>query len=183
MQPDDGRDDAGRFTSGNRFWKARSSHGANPKFDNAEDLWDACCEYFEWVAQNPLLEQKGFAFQGTVTKEDFTKMRAMTIGAMCLFLDVTHKQWIEWRKTRPDLSEVITRAEAVIYAQKFEGAAADLLNSNIIARELGLADKQEHTGKDGGAIETKDVSLTETARRMAFIFAKAMQDEPDDDAT
>lgn len=42
---------------------------------------------------------------------------------------------------------------------------------------------QEHVGKDGGAIETKDVSLTETARRMAFIFAKAMQDEPDDDAT
>nr|WP_261640834.1 DNA-packaging protein [Erwinia mallotivora] len=35
------------------------------------------------------------------------------------------------------------RAEQIIYNQKFTGAAADLLNANIIARELGLADKRE----------------------------------------
>ena len=44
--------------------------------------------------------------------------------------------------------------EEIIYNQKFTGAAADLLNPNIIARELGLADKQqnEHTGVDGKPI-------------------------------
>ena len=67
----------------------------------------------------------------------------MTIGGLCIFLDVSHDTWIEWRKTRADLSEVITRVESIIYEQKFTGAAADLLNSNIIARELGLADRSE----------------------------------------
>ena len=31
----------------------------------------------------------------------------------------------------------------IIYTQKFEGSAAGLLNPNIIARDLGLNDKQE----------------------------------------
>lgn len=40
---------------GNRFWEARSSHGRNPKFESPEALWAACCEYFEWADDNPLL--------------------------------------------------------------------------------------------------------------------------------
>ena len=72
----------------------------------------------------------------------------MTIGALCMFLDVTHKQWIEWRKDRADLSEVMAWAENVIYRQKFEGASADMLNPNIIARDLGLADKKDLSSSD-----------------------------------
>ncbi len=63
----------------------------------------------------------------------------------------------------------------MIFVQKFEGAAADLLNANIISRELGLADRQEHTGKDGGAIETRDVSNVEIARRIAFLLATGIE--------
>lgn len=136
-------EETGRFLPGNRFWEARSSHGAKPKFEKAEDLWSACCEYFEWVEENPLYETKGFAFQGVVTKETFPKMRAMTIAGLCMFLDISVETWTTWRKERADLSDVITRAEAVIFQQKFSGAAADLLNANIIARDLGLSDKQE----------------------------------------
>ena len=145
------RDEAGRFMPGNRFWEARSSAGPKPKFDNPDDLWDACAEYFDWVAENPLYEIKGFAFQGTVTKETFPKMRAMTIGGLCLFIDITERQWRDWRESRPDLLPIITRAEAIIYEQKFTGAAADLLNPNIIARELGLKDtsKLEGPGENG----------------------------------
>lgn len=170
------RNKAGQFAAGNRFWTARSSHGAKPKFADGESLWAACVEYFEWNEDNPLQETKGFAYQGEVTKATFPKMRAMTVGGLCLFLDISHDTWIEWRKTRSDLSEVITRVEAVIFKQKFEGASADLLNGNIISRELGLADKSEITGKDGGAIETKDTSMTEVARRLAFVLASAVEE-------
>lgn len=81
-------------------------------------------------------------------------MRAMTLTGLCLFLDITDETWRAFRG-REDLSGVVTQAEKVIYAQKFSGAAADLLNANIIARDLGLRDKQEHevTGRDGGAIQ------------------------------
>jgi hypothetical protein len=128
---------------GNRFWEARSSHGANPKFEHPSDLWDACLEYFEWVESNPLYEDKLVTFQGAATHEPVAKMRAMTIGGLCVFLDIDETSWRGWRESREDLIPVIARVERIIRAQKFEGASADLLNANIIARDLGLADKQE----------------------------------------
>ncbi len=54
-----------------------------------------------------------------------------------------------------DLSEIVAKAEEVIYSQKFAGAAADLLNANIISRDLGLADKTDHTSSDGSLAPTR----------------------------
>ena len=150
------RDEAGRFLPGNRLWEARSSAGPKPQFADAESLWAACIEYFEWVEANPLHEAKAFAYEGAVTVEPLPKMRAMTIGALCVFLDITERSWRIWRDERPDLLPVITRVEAIIRAQKFEGASAGLLDPRIIARDLGLADRQELTGRDGGPIRTED---------------------------
>lgn len=69
-------------------------------------------------------------------------MRAMTIQGLCLFLDISEVTWRDWR-TKEDFSFIVSQIERVIYQQKLTGAAADLLNSNIIARELGLSDKKE----------------------------------------
>ena len=140
------RDENGRFTIGNRFWESRSSAGPKPKFSEPEALWRACVEYFEWVDDNPLWEMRAFAYQGVVKQEPVAKMRAMTIGGLCVFLDIDETTWRDWKENRPDLSPIITRVESVIRNQKFTGAAADLLNANIIARDLGLADKQDVTG-------------------------------------
>jgi hypothetical protein len=147
---------------GNRFWEMRSSHGRKPIFTNPEDLWSACCEYFEWVEENPLWEAKLTSYQGVNTIETIPKMRAMTIDGLCIFLDVDRQTWNNYRG-RKDFFGVVTRVEQIIRDQKFTGAAAELLNPNIIARDLGLRDKQEHehTGKDGGPIKTKRVELTE----------------------
>lgn len=134
----------GRFLPGNRWWLARSSQGAKPKFEKPEALWEACLEYFAYVENNPLREEKVFHTDGRLTYASVTKMRAMTLDGLCVFLDVWYSTWDAWRDTRPDLSEVITRVEAIIREQKFSGAAADLLNPNIIARDLGLADKRDH---------------------------------------
>lgn len=148
---------------------ARSTCGAKPKFSGPDDLWSACCEYFEWVEDNPLYEDRLVTFQGSATHEPVAKMRAMTISGLCLFLDIAHETWREWHRSRPDLSEVLARAEAVIYQQKFSGAAADLLNASIIARDLGLADRSELTGAGGGPIKTEDVGGS--AKLEAFLSA------------
>lgn len=129
---------------GNQFWKARSKHGRDRLFESPAALWEACCEYFEWVEANPLYEMKAFAYQGVVVQEPVAKMRAMTMGGLCIFLDIDETTWREWRKSE-DFSPVVLRVDKVIYEQKFTGAAADLLNPNIIARDLGLADKQDVT--------------------------------------
>lgn len=127
---------------GNRFWEMRSSHGPDPKFKSGADLWSACCEYFEWVEDNPLTEMKAFHYQGEVTQEPMPKMRAMTLEGLYLFLDISRSTWFEWR-SRDDISNIVEKVEETIRSQKFAGAAADLLNANIIARDLGLADKQD----------------------------------------
>lgn len=127
---------------GNQFWKARSSHGRNPIFASPDDLWTACTEYFEWVEAHPLYEDKVTSFQGVNTHEPVAKMRAMTLDGICIFLDIARRTWDEYR-SREDFLPVVTRVEEIIRNQKFTGAAADLLNPNIIARDLGLADKTE----------------------------------------
>lgn len=137
---------------GNQFWKARTKHGRDKLFASSEDLWDACCEYFQWVEDHPLLEMKAFSYQGEVTQEPVAKMRAMTIGGLCLFLDITRETWGRWRKEK-GFSDIVTRAEEIIYYQKFTGAAADLLNANIIARDLGLREGHDHT-TGGEAIQS-----------------------------
>lgn len=153
------RDEAGRFLPGNRFWEARSSAGPKPKFTDPEALWGACCEYFAWTHDNPLYADQLVTFQGTAKHEPVAKMRAMTIAGLCLFLDIDETTWRDWKVSRPDLSPIITRAETVIYTQKFTGAAADLLNGNIIARELGLADKSEVSGAMSLTVSAEDAEL------------------------
>lgn len=127
---------------GNRFWEARSSHGRKPVFENPDQLWKACCEYFDWIESNPLYESKAFAFQGVVTQAAIPKMRAMTLSGLCLFIDISEDTWRLYR-AREDFIEVTMRAEKIIYDQKFSGAAADLLNANIIARDLGLKEQSQ----------------------------------------
>ncbi|MGJ4928135.1 DNA-packaging protein [Bradyrhizobium sp. HKCCYLS2038] len=144
---------------GNSFWQARSSHGRNPLFSSADELWAACCEYFDWVEANPLYETKAFSSKDGVQMADLPKMRAMTVSGLCIFLDISRETWGEYRK-REGFADICTRADEIIRTQKFQGAAAELLNPAIIARDLGLAEKSEHSGPNGGAIE-HEVSVIE----------------------
>lgn len=145
-----GKDPAtGRFTTGNRWWEARSSHGRNPKFETAEMLEDACLQYFEWNESNPLYKDQLVTFQGVASHEPVAQMRAMSLHGLCMFIGIARSTWDEWKKSRPDFSGVIAKVEDAVFRQKFEGASADLLNASIIARDLGLADKKDVVSSDG----------------------------------
>ena len=133
---------------GNKFWEARSKHGRDPLFKCSEDLWSGCLEYFEWNEDNPLWENKVTQYQGEVVDMPVAKMRAMTIAGLCIFLDITQDTWANYRN-KEDFFAVTKKAETIIYNQKFAGASADMLNANIIARDLGLADKKELAGSVG----------------------------------
>ena len=142
---------------GNKYWQFREKHGRDHKY-TPDSLWTEAVGYFEMIEENPLYEEKGFAFQGVVTKEKFEKMRAMTITGFCLFADICHVTWANY-KANQDFITVITRIEDIVYSQKFEGAAADLLNANIIARDLGLRDKSDVT-TDGQPIKQEPTTVT-----------------------
>lgn len=132
---------------GNRFWELRSKHGRDKLFATPQLLWEAAVEYFEYCEGNPLKEEKVFNYQGDIVRADIAKMRAMTLSGLCFYLKCNEGYFRTFKSQLPegeeDFNSVISEIEAVIYNQKFQGAAADLLNANIIARDLGLSDKSE----------------------------------------
>lgn len=148
---------------GNNYWQFRDKHGKNPKY-TPESLWNEAEKYFKWVESNPLWEEKLFAFQGKITRATTHKMRAMTSMAFCLFADICPNTWKSY-KEKEDYMPITTRIEGVIRSQKFEGAAAELLNPNIIARDLGLRDKVDTDVTSAGEkIELPQIYLPDNGR-------------------
>lgn len=138
-------------TKGNQFWKARAKHGRDKIFKTPELMLEAAFDYFAWVEDNPLT--KAIIYQGGVSASPEKLMRAMTIKGLCIYWGVNTQYLNDFignlnldEKVNQDFSSVISTIKEIIETQKFEGASAGLLNPNIIARDLGLADKKELSG-------------------------------------
>ena len=131
-----------QFKPLNSAWKARSSHGRKPLFASPGDLWDACCEYFQWVEDNPLQTVENVKFQGMGTLESVPLMRNMSEDGLTIFLDISSSAWWDY-KQKPDFLEVTDQVVKIIRSYKLDGAISGLFKENIIARELGLADKKD----------------------------------------
>jgi hypothetical protein len=123
---------------GNQYWRLAHDFKKPKKF-KPDEIIKKAIEYAIWCEENPLHELKVF---GTGVEIEVPKMRAMTAQGFCLFANLTTKTFYEYEKEEA-YCNIITRVKELFYTQKFEGAAADLLNPNIIARELGLKDTQE----------------------------------------
>ena len=154
---------------GNQFWKARSSHGRNPKFDDPKKLLSAIEEYFEHASNDYLEESKPHTHEGKAFHSETKKMVPFTEGRLCIFIGISDSTWLRY-KSDTKFKDVCDWAVSVCKEQKFAGAASGFFNTNIISRDLGLADKQELTGKDGADLMPAD----EAGRRIAFLLAKAM---------
>ena len=117
------------------------------------NLFYFCFEYFDWCEKHPLIE---IDFRGSkLERIELPKMRAMTMWGLCSFLHVNTVYFNQFEieikekkdEVSKDFSKVITHVRESITNQKFEGAAAGFLNPNIIARDLGLKDEQNHNIK------------------------------------
>lgn len=87
---------------------------------------------------------------------------------------------IEQKATLEELARSHTDLAMNTLAAVARGSESDAARvtaaSAILDRGYGKARQAiEHTGKDGGPIETVDLSDTEAARRIAFTLAKATQ--------
>lgn len=163
----------------NEFWKLRSKHGRDKLFATPELLWNAACEYFEWCESNPLKETKAFAYQGEITTTELPKMRAMTLSQLCFYLKCSESYFRTFKSIIKDEDKdfltVINEIESVIYNQKFQGASADLLNANIIARDLGLKDRSETDVTTKGESINKDVDLSGLSDKELIAYKKLQQ--------
>ena len=140
--------------------KTRTAKLGQFKYESPEELWEACLEYFQWSKDNPILEEKVFCNNGRITRTNLSHIRAMTIDAMCLFLGIIPQTWINYQNDgRLEFALVPILANIVVRSQKFTGAAAGLLQANIIARDLGLRDNHEITGAGGGPIQMSRIPV------------------------
>lgn len=150
-----------------RFWNVV----AQPKVEDPSQLIELAKGYFNWATDNPLIETKAFAHQGTAWNHEMDRVRAFTIKGFMIYSGLTNKEIKEFRLD-PNYVEAMEWIDNVIYQQKFEYAAVDMLNSSIIARDIGLADKREVSGRDGGPIRIQSIAdqeaLIDEARRLGI---------------
>lgn len=142
------RDAKGRFATGNSLWRLAKYPGQKRRFKSPEDFWDAALKYFAWVEESPIEDPKLLQYKDEAFVESTPKPRAMTLQGLRVVMGVSESNWYEY-ENRPEFTEVCKSIKEIIFDQKFAGAAAGVFNAAIIARDLGLADKQDHTSSDG----------------------------------
>lgn len=146
------------FANGNQLWKLRNDPVKPMRFQTPKDLLDACIEYLTWLESNPLIEEKAFAYQGEVTIARLNKMRMPTFEGLYVFLGIAQETWSNYRK-RKQYAPVVEHVTSIIRDTKLTGAAAGLLDSGLIIRDLGLAEKRDLSSTDGTMSPPKIIKL------------------------
>lgn len=135
------------FEKGNQFWKnvPYEKIGRPPKYKTPNELWEDVKAYFIECDENPMSKQEiTTTDKGTFDKEFIYKV-PYTWQGLYVFLSVKD---LDHYKTKDEFSEILSHISNIIYNQKFTGASVNIFNANIIARDLGLADKKDVRTED-----------------------------------
>jgi hypothetical protein len=134
---------------GNAYHKLASAEdlGRPVVFGSAQEILDKAQLYIKWTIKNPLKEQKVFApsaysEMNEPTVASFDKMRALTIEGFASHGHFGVRTFHDYGE-KEDFSHIVEYIKNYFHAYNVEGAAADLLNANIIARKEGLKDAKE----------------------------------------
>lgn len=101
---------------------------ANPRYENMPDYKNASS--FKVERERPLTWD---GFENWLREND-------VIAKLDNYKANVDEAYTEYR-------DIIRDIDRIIWADKFEGATVGIYNHNIIARDLGLADKKEHSGE------------------------------------
>jgi hypothetical protein len=175
-----------------QWWRRRAKHGRDILFQSPELLWEAACEYFQYIKENPWMrnEVKVDKRRGAYIVA-VPMSRPFTLHALCLYLGCSveyFKMFI--RSTLPAMEDgevkknffiVISAIESVMYTQKFEGAAVGAFNANIISRDLGLADTTNINYTDMNRKSTAQLFPLDPVGDDVFEEAKIIEENNDDE--
>jgi len=147
------------------------------EFLTPQDFLAEVVKYFEWCDTHPLQEEQMFQFRGSIVRADKEKVRAYTRKGLATFLGLPASRLKTYDDRGAAWSDVVELIDQIIYTQKFENAAAGLLNASIISRDLGLAERQEFSGIGGGPIQTEELSARERiSSRIASLASRSGAD-------
>lgn len=134
------------YPKGNEYYKLRSKHGKDRQYPTVDEFREKCEEYISYCIENPIKEQEVVKYKDHYEIIELNRPRAMNIQGLCNWLDLSLQGFLNYEK-RDDFVDVITRVRQIIYTYKFEHASVNMMNANIIARDLGLKDSSnvDHT--------------------------------------
>lgn len=130
---------------GSQLWKLRKRHGTPHRYETPDDLWQVACEYFDMLAENPIIVTKATQHQGCQVDLVEEHPRAPTVLGLCAYMGISEKTWYRNYEGSKVHAEMASRIRDVMKADKIEGAAAGVYNHAIIAKEIGLVEKTETT--------------------------------------
>ena len=136
----------------NPFGRKSQTGRGHLRFETPEQLWEEACEYFEWALNTPWIVSKAMKMKDgdrdVIELAREPKARYLSNVGLCLFLGIQRCTYGYYQTGRhdkdgKDYTSVCAVIDDIIHEQKLSGAAAGIFHPMIVARELGLADKQE----------------------------------------
>lgn len=130
---------------GNNYWEFRDKHGANHAY-TPESLWEESVKYFEWMSKRTWIKKEAVRGPHGAEIVDLPTSTPFSLETFCLFADITPNTFRNYESNEgsyKDFFSIATRIRCIIDSQMFEGATVGAFNASIIARKLGLADKQD----------------------------------------
>jgi len=177
------------YLKGNNFWKLRESSGRKPLFSHPSELWNLAQEYFEYAFKRTWDKQEWVGKDGIEVSRKM--LLPFSKEAMCNYIGITVHSFNNYKQKKGkhlqehetnennisntneigiieaqneiDFFHICTRIEQIIFQQQYEGATVGVYNANIVARKLGLTDKQDITsgGKEINRLTGVKVELPE----------------------
>lgn len=141
------------FRKNNIDWMLAYNPGRPRKIESAEELWRLFCEYVKQAKRAPWYKNDVKTEDKALVDVSIPTERPLSLAAFCCFLGV-HETFLknnEIAKKGDDyakeFSPVVQQIKMIVETQQLEGATVGAYNSNIVARKLGLTDKQEVTAR------------------------------------
>ena len=137
--------------------------GKHKYIETPEKLWELFCSYVEHERNNPMYkrdyvgkdgEEKDTPLQVPITFEGF-ECYLWDLGIISDLGDYSKNDNDRYR----DYAPIITRIRQNCFVQNFKGASVGVFNHNIIARKLGLVEKQESKNENNNTHTIKDVTI------------------------
>lgn len=132
--------------------------GRPKSIESPEELWRLFRQYKKWAKDNPYKKHDFVGKDGDSVERRLERPLTFVGFEVYLFerMIITDLGDYESNKDNrySEFAAIIRAIKNVIEADQFEGASVGVYNHNIIARKLGLADKQDarHVDKNGNDV-------------------------------
>lgn len=138
----------------------------NPRSLTPEQMFNLAVGYFTFCEEQPICALETASFQGDVYESPVHKTRVFTLRGFLVFAALTPQSYQNFRRD-PDYSAICSWIDNVIYEQKYQLAANNLVNASLIGKDIGI-DKPAEIN----VVSSTNVSGEEIKQAVSSVLSK-----------